>query len=139
MTLVFVSIAHMVARTRPGPTRAELSILRVLWRQGPLSVRAVQQILDATKPTGYTSVLKTMQIMLQKDLVTRDDTQRPQIYRARFSEERTQKQLLGDLLHRVYSGSVRALVMHALGTRNPSADDIDALQQLLDRYERKAK
>ena len=68
------------------PTKAELAILRVLWTEGPLSVRDVQAILDRSKPTGYTTVLKTMQIMADKGLVDRDDTVRPQIYRARFSE-----------------------------------------------------
>ena len=93
----------------------------MLWTEGPLSVRAVQNILNESKSTGYTSVLKTMQIMTDKGLVERDDTRRPQIYRARYSEDRTQKQLLTDLIQRVYGGSVKALVMHAVGTRKPSA------------------
>ena len=117
------------------PTKAELAILRVLWTEGPLSVRAVQNILNESKETGYTSVLKTMQIMTDKGLVERDDTQRPQIYRARYSEDRTQKQLLTDLIQRVYGGSVKALVMHAVGTRKPSGADLDAIEKLLDRYE----
>ena len=120
---------------RLHPTKAELAILRVLWTEGPLSVRAVQNILNESKETGYTSVLKTMQIMTDKGLVERDDRQRPQIYRARYSEDRTQKQLLTDLIQRVYGGSVKALVMHAVGTRKPSDADLDAIEKLLDRYE----
>jgi len=117
------------------PTKAELAILRVLWTEGPLSVRDVQAILDRSKPTGYTTVLKTMQIMADKGLVDRDDTMRPQIYRARYSEDRTQKQLLTDLIQRVYGGSVKALVLHAIGTQKPSAEDLEKITKLLDRFE----
>jgi BlaI family transcriptional regulator, penicillinase repressor len=124
---------------RLQPTKAELQILRVLWKEGPLPVRDVHNILNASRPGVYTSVLKTMQIMLEKGLVDRDDRQRPQIYRARYSEERTQKELLTDLVQRVYNGSVKALVLHALGTRKPSAEDLEAIERLLDRYERGRK
>jgi len=117
------------------PTKAELAILRVLWTEGPLSVRDVQVMLDRSKPTGYTTVLKLMQIMADKGLVDRDDTVRPQIYRARYSEDRTQKQLLGDLIQRVYGGSVKALVLHAVGTQKPSAEDLEQMKKLLERFE----
>jgi BlaI family penicillinase repressor len=117
------------------PTKAELAILRVLWTEGPLSVRDVQAILDRSKPTGYTTVLKTMQIMADKGLIDRDDTVRPQIYRPRYSEDRTQKQLLTDLIQRVYGGSVKALVLHAIGTRKPSDEDLEQIKKLLDRFE----
>jgi len=117
------------------PTKSELAILRVLWTEGPLSVRDVQAILDRSKPTGYTTVLKMMQIMTDKGLVDRDDTVRPQIYRARYSEDRTQKQLLTDLIQRVYGGSVKALVLHAIGTQKPSAEDLEKIRKLLDRFE----
>lgn len=124
-----------MAVKRPRPTKAELEILRVLWSSGPLSVREVQRILDASKPTGYTTVLKTMQIMTEKGLVGRDETVRPQIYRARFSQDRTQKQMLNDLIQRAYGGSVKALVLHAIGTRKPSPADLEAIERLLDRFE----
>lgn len=125
-----------MAPRRPHPTKAELDILRVLWHAGPLSVREVRNILDQARPTGYTSVLKTMQIMTEKGLVERDDSRRPQIYRARDPQDRTQKRLLTDLIQRAYGGSVKALVLHAIGTRKPSAEDLEALEQLLDRFER---
>jgi BlaI family penicillinase repressor len=124
-----------MAAKRPHPTKVELRILRVLWNAGPLSVRDVRNVLNLSMPTGYTSVLKTMQIMAAKGLVERDDTQRPQIYRARDSQDRTQKRILLDLIQRVYGGSVKALVMHAIGTRKPSPEDIDAIETLLDRFE----
>lgn len=129
-------VKKAVARVRAlHPTKAELAILRVLWNEGPLSVRDVQAILDRTKPTGYTTVLKIMQIMADKGLVDRDDTVRPQIYRARYSEDRTQKQLLTDLIQRAYGGSVRALVLHAIGTQKPSAEDLEQIKKLLDRFQ----
>jgi predicted transcriptional regulator len=134
MTKTFV-IVRTVATKRPGPTKAELQILRVLWRAGALSVRDVQRVLNESKPTGYTTVLKTMQIMTDKGLVERDETVRPQIYRARHSQTRTQKQLLADLIDRVYGGSVKALVLHAIGRRKPSPEDLEAIEKLLDRFE----
>ena len=128
-----------MADRRPHPTKAELDILRVLWASGPMSVPDVRNSPDRTKPTGSTSVLKPMQIMTEKGLVDRDDTRRPQIYRARYSQDRTQKQILTDLIQRVYGGSVKALVLHAIGTRNPSTADLDAIQKLLDKFERGQK
>jgi BlaI family penicillinase repressor len=124
-----------MAKKALHPTKAELAILRVLWTEGPLSVRDVQTILDRSKPTGYTTVLKIMQIMADKGLVDRDDTVRPQIYRARYSEDRTQKQLLADVIQRVYGGSVKALVLHAVGTQKPSAEDLEKIKTLLERFE----
>ena len=117
------------------PTKLELSILRVLWESGPRSVRDIQTILNESKPTGYTTVLKMVQIMTEKGLVERDETVRPQIYRARYSQDRTQKQLLRDFIQRAYGGSVKALVMHALATRRSSAKDLEAIEKLLDRVE----
>ena len=117
------------------PTKLELAILRVLWESGPRSVRDIQTILSESKPTGYTTVLKMVQIMTEKGLVERDETVRPQIYRPRYSQDRTQKQLLRDFIQRAYGGSVKALVMHALATRKSSAKDLEAIEKLLDRFE----
>ena len=123
----------------PRPTEAELAILQVLWSSGPLSVRAVQQVINQTKPTGYTTVLKMLQIMFEKGLVDRDDSVRPQIYRARQSQEQTQRRLLGDLVHRAFGGSVKALVLQALATKKSSPEELDAIEKLLDRMEGKGK
>jgi predicted transcriptional regulator len=76
-------------------------------------------------------VLKTMKIMLEKGLLEREDTRRPQVYRARFSRERTQKQFVSEVLQQVYHGSLKAMVMHAAGTRKPSADDIEEIEAFL--------
>jgi predicted transcriptional regulator len=117
------------------PTKLELTILEALWQAGPSSVRDLHGILDARKPTGYTTVLKMLQIMTEKGLVERDETVRPQIYKARSSREHTQRQLLRDLIQRAYGGSVKALVLQALGTSRTPAKTLDAIEKLLDEAE----
>ena len=124
-----------MATTPIRPTKLELTILRVLWDAGPRSVREIHTVLNASKPTGYTTVLKMLQIMTEKGLVERDETVRPQIYRARHSQDQTQKHLLRDLIQRAYGGSVKTLVMHALGTRKASPKDLEAIEKLLDRFD----
>jgi predicted transcriptional regulator len=121
----------------PRPTKSELAILRILWERGPLSVRDVQSALSVSKPTGYTTALKLMQIMTEKGLVERDDSVRPQIYRPRHKQAQTQKHLLRDFIDRAYGGSVKALVMHALSGKKPSQKDLRELEALLDRFEKK--
>jgi predicted transcriptional regulator len=123
----------------PRPTEAELHILQVLWEGGPRSVRAIQQVLNAVKPTGYTTVLKMLQIMTEKGLVDRDENVRPQIYRARYTEEYTQRRMLGDLVQRAFGGSVKALVLQALATKKSSPEELAAIEKLLDRMEGRGK
>ncbi len=120
----------------PKPTDAELAILRVIWEQGPSTVRQIQQVLDRARPTGYTTVLKLLQIMTEKGLVRRDESARSHVYRARFSEDQTQRQLLGDLLERAFAGSTGRLVMQALSSRRASPEDLAAIRKLLDQWER---
>jgi len=122
---------------QPRPTEGELAILRVLWEQGPLSVRGVQRIMNAGRPTGYTTVLKLLQIMTEKQLVERDETKRPQIYRPSYTQEKTQRQLLQDLMQRAFGGSMKALVMQALPQGKASAEELRDLEGLLDRLEAK--
>ena len=121
------------------PTEAELSILRVLWCGGPRTVRDIQRILNESRPTGYTTVLKLIQIMTDKKLVERDESQRPQIYRARYTQEQTQRQLLRDLLDRAFGGSVKQLVMQALATRRSTPEEVEAMEKLLERFEGERK
>jgi len=136
MTKQFVNDrAHMTAGPI-RPTKSELAILRVLWERGPLSVRDVQAVLNASKPTGYTTVLKLMQIMTEKRLLERDDSVRPQLYRARQQQAQTQKHLLRDFIERAYGGSVKALVMHALSTKKPSREELEELEALLERVKK---
>ena len=138
MTKNFVNNTRMASK-RPGPTKGELAILRVLWEGGPRSVRDIQRVLNASRPTGYTTVLKLLQIMTDKGLVERDETQRPQIYRARYSQGQTQRQLVSDLLHRAFGGSVKALVLHALATKKSSPEELQAIEEVLDRFEGESK
>ena len=121
------------------PTEAELAILRVLWDHGPLSVRDIQHILNESKPTGYTTALKMLQIMTVKGLVERDETVRPQIYSSRYSQKHTQRQLVRDLLSRAFGGSVKELVLQALSTRKSTPEELQAIEKLLDRYENESK
>ena len=119
----------------PRPTEGELAILRVLWDGGPATVREILHTLNETKPTGYTTVLKLLQIMTEKGLVERDESVRPQIYRPSHPREQTQRQLVRDLLHRAFGGSVRALVLQALATKKSPPEELAAIERLLDRIE----
>src|SRR5882724_11517326 len=134
MTKTFVNTRCM-AKKEVRPTKLELTILRVLWDAGPRSVRDIDEILNESRPTGYTTVLKMLQIMTEKGLVERDETVRPQIYRARYSQQQTQRHLVSDLMQRAFGGSVKALVMQALASRKSSAKDLEAIEKLLDRIE----
>ena len=128
-----------MASERPRPTESELSILRVLWDHGPLSVRAVMKKLGEEKPIGYTNVLKIMQIMTEKGLVERDESVRPQIYRPRDPRAKTQRQLLRHMLDRVFGGSTRAMVLQALSEKKTSPQDLKQFEKLLDRIEGESK
>jgi predicted transcriptional regulator len=119
----------------PRPTEGELAILRVLWDGGPATVREILQTLNETKQTGYTTALKLLQIMTEKGLVERDESVRPQIYRPSCPREQTQRQLVRDLLHRAFGGSVRTLVLQALATGKSSPEELAAMEKLLDRME----
>jgi predicted transcriptional regulator len=119
----------------PRPTDAEIEILKVLWRRGASTVREVFDALGEVKTTGYTTVLKTMQIMSEKGLVTRDETERAHRYEAAFAEELTQRQMVGDLLRRVFDGSAKKLVLQALSTERASADELTEIRRMLDELE----
>lgn len=120
----------------PRPTDAELSILRVLWERGPSTVRDVHEELSASNASGYTTVLKLLQIMTDKGLVTRDESQRAHVYAPRLSEQRTQRQLMGDLVDRAFGGSSAKLVLHALSDRRASAEELRHIRALLDEIEK---
>ncbi|HUJ14921.1 MAG TPA: BlaI/MecI/CopY family transcriptional regulator [Thermoanaerobaculia bacterium] len=125
----------MADRQPPRPTDAELAILRVLWDRGRCTVRDVHDDLNRHTPTGYTTVLKLLQIMTEKGLVVRDETQRAHIYEVRYSEQKTQRQLLSDLVDRAFGGSSAKLVMQALSGRKANQEELNAIRDLLDRLE----
>ncbi len=116
----------------PRPTDAELSILRVLWARGPSTVRQVHEVLGRERPTAYTTALKLLQIMTEKGLVDRDDRDRTHIFRARLTEEQTQRQLVRDLLDRAFGGSASKLVMQALASRRASPDELREIRRVID-------
>lgn len=120
----------------PRPTDAELAILRVLWTLGPSTVRQVHESLVKERPSAYTTALKMLQIMTEKGLVERDESDRTHIYRARLSEEQTQQQLVGDLLDRAFGGSASKLVMQALATTRATPDELREIRQLIERRSR---
>jgi predicted transcriptional regulator len=124
-----------MTRKAPKPTEAELAILQVLWEKGPRTVRDVHEALSERR-TGYTTVLKLMQIMAKKGLVRRDDTHRSHVYEANLPKERTERQLVTDLLDRAFRGSAERLVMRALESRQVSAEELARIKQLLDQHER---
>lgn len=121
--------------SRPRPTDGELEILRVLWERGASTVRQVHDTLEARRPTGYTTVLKLLQIMTEKGLVRRDESERAHVYEARVPREETERQLVGDLLEKAFSGSASALVMRALSSKKTSPEELARIRRLLDELE----
>jgi len=122
-------------QARKRPTDAEMAILRVIWEQGPSTVRQVYQRLSAEQDIGYTTVLKFMQIMTEKGLLVRDASVRPQVFKPARSQRQTQRQLLGDLIDRAFSGSPGNLVMQALSTKKSTAEERQRIRELLDKLE----
>jgi predicted transcriptional regulator len=125
-----------MARPNTGrPTDQELEILKALWELGPSSVRDIWKHLSTARHIGYTSVLKIMQIMREKELLVCDASQRPQVYRPRQNQKTILKHLAGDLLDRVFGGSASMLLLHAIESKKATADELAELRQLLDRLD----
>lgn len=118
------------------PTESELEILRVLWEKGTASVREVHEELSRTKDAGYTTTLKLMQIMHEKGIVKRDDSIKTHIYQAAVSREKTQKHLLGKMIDTLFGGSPTQLVLQALGNHKASADELEAIQKMIDNLKK---
>jgi len=114
------------------PTDAELAILRVLWSRGPCTVRQVAEALG--RETGYTTILKLLQIMAEKSLVRRDETARTHVYAAAYSEDQTQRQLVTDLLERAFGGSASKLVLQALATSKATPKELAEIKKLLEKH-----
>jgi predicted transcriptional regulator len=123
----------------PRPSDAELAILQVLWERGPSTVREVHQRIGRARGTGYTTVLKLMQIMAAKGLVERDESRRSHLYRPLTDRTATQRRLVADLLDRAFGGSGRDLVMQALATRRASPQELAEIRTLLDELENETK
>lgn len=123
----------------PKPTDAELAILRVLWERGPCTVREVWENLNPKQEIGYTTVLKLMQIMVGKGLLERNESQRSHVYQAARSEEQTQRQVVGHLLERLFSGSATKLVMQALATKKATPAELQEIRKILGEMEKGSK
>jgi len=117
------------------PTEAELTLLNILWQMGPATVRQVHEIVSKTQTTGYTTVLKILQIMHEKSLVVRDETNRAHIYAAANSEMHTQSSLIKDLISKAFGGSTSKLVMRAID-ESTTAEEIDDIRKLLNSLEK---
>jgi len=121
------------------PTSAELEILDLLWERGAATVREVYEILNRRKPTLYTTVLKLMQIMHEKGIVERDSSSKAHIYRAKQTQDETQKNLVSDLLEKAFRGSALKLVQHVLETKPTSAEDLAEIRKLIAEAEKKGE
>ena|SRR5688572_16740616 len=128
----------MPRKPSPRPTDVELAILRVLWSRGPSTVREVHEALveqSGREDTGYSTTLKMMQVMHDKALLARDESVRPQVYRASQGEEQTQTEMVRDLMDKVFGGSARKLVLRAVESENVSADELAQIRKLLKQME----
>jgi BlaI family transcriptional regulator, penicillinase repressor len=127
----------MDAKPDRQPTKAELQILEVLWREGPSSVRRVWEALD--QKTSYTSVLKTMQVMRDKNLLHRDESAISHIYAPAIERAENQRRMVDDLLARAFNGSASELVQQALSRHPVSADELRLIRQTLARMRKDGK
>ena|SRR5665213_1152181 len=118
------------------PTDAELAILQVLWQFGPSTVKEVRKVLETTRKTGYTTVLKFMQIMVEKGLVSRDESTFAHVYKARIPRKQTQRRLIADLLERAFEGSTSRLVLQALAANKATPEELSEIRRILKRHER---
>ncbi len=121
------------------PTAAELEILSVLWEQGPITVKEVHEVINKQKPTLYTTILKHLQIMQEKGLVARDEHSKAHIYRAVAAKKETQKNLVSDLLERVFRGSAAQLVQHVLESKSASPEELKEIRKMIRQAEKDAE
>ena len=121
--------------TSSQPTEVELQILRILWKQGPSTARQVHNCLTEDRETNYSTTVKMLSVMLDKRLVKRDDTLRPQVFRPSASQERTQQRMLKDLIQRAYDGSTGSLVLQALASQKASPEELAEIRRLLSELE----
>ena len=119
------------------PTESELEILNILWSKGACTVRDVHEVLEQNKDAGYTTTLKLMQIMHDKNLLTRDASARSHVYSANVSQEKTQGQLVKKLIDNVFNGSAAQLVMQALGNHKTDKKELEAIKMYLKEMENK--
>ena len=120
----------------PKPTDAEIEILHVLWQLEPATVRQIHEHLTQNKQAQYTTTLKQLQVMTEKGLVVRDESERSHVYRAAVARNQVQRQMTTHLIDRVFGGSARGMLMEALGSKKVSKKDLAELRQLIDDFEK---
>ncbi|MGN6396376.1 MAG: BlaI/MecI/CopY family transcriptional regulator [Mucilaginibacter sp.] len=118
------------------PTKSELEILQVLWEYGPSTVRFVNDKLNEQKDVNYTSTLKLMQIMVDKEILKRDESQMKHVYHVIEDEQKTKNHLLNKFVESMYKGSSGNLVMQILGNNTPSKEDLLAIKELLNKLDK---
>jgi predicted transcriptional regulator len=121
------------------PSDTELDILRVLWDKQPRTVREVHEVLSATKDVGYTTTLKQMQRMLDKGALHRQEDGRAHLYSTSLKAPKVQRSLLSRLTEKAFGGSAMDLVIQALGHGDPTADELDQLEQLIAEKKKQQK
>lgn len=126
----------MGRRRTPHATEAELEILQVLWEHGPQTVRDVHRLLGVSRKTGYTTTLKLLQIMTDKQLVVRDESSRAHVYSAAATENEVQEEIVGHMLDRVFAGSASKLMLRALSAKPASKKELAEIRKLLARLPR---
>lgn len=119
------------------PTESEIEVLNILWEHGPQSVRFVNEKLNEQREVGYTTSLKIMQLMVEKELLSRDTSSRTHIYKAIVNEQKTQGQLLKKFVDTAFRGSSMKMVMQALGDHKPSQQELDEIKDLIKKIEKK--
>ena len=127
-----------MSRETPIPSNAELEILRILWKRGASTVREVHEQLKHDRDVGYTTVLKTMQVMAEKKIVTRDESERSHVYAPAVEEKSVKRRLVSELLDKAFDGSAAQLVMQALSDKRASREDLRKIRKLLDESSRKS-
>ena len=118
------------------PTEVELQILRILWERGPSTARQIHNALSTERDTNYSTTVKMLSVMLEKNLVKRNEKVRPQVFRPVASQKRTQQRILKNLIHKVYDGSTGSLVLQALESEKASPEELAEIRRLLTELER---
>lgn len=121
------------------PTVAELEILDILWDRGKATVRDIHEVINSQRPTAYTTVLKTMQIMHDKGLVKRDESGKAHVYKPAQSQRQTQRNLVTDLLDKAFRGSALKLVQHVLETKPATAEELAEIRRMIAEAEERSR
>lgn len=125
----------MESRTFKKPTEKELEILQVLWEKGPVPVKEVHERMGGDEQNGYTTILKLLQIMHEKGLVTRQKSGKLHLYKPVTSQERTRQAMLDKMIDTVFQGSAMKLVMSALGNKKSSREELSEIRRYLEKLE----